>query len=117
VTKTITSVTDNRQPKTLWIVLLLNVAISAAFFATGAIGDSSALIANGLDNASDSLVNAISLFALSRTGKWKRIGANVSGGLLLIFALGILLDALRRYYVGSEPMGPLMTVMALIARS
>lgn len=115
MTKTIATVTDNRQRKTLWIVLLLNVAISAAFFASGAVGDSSALIANGLDNASDSLVYAISLFALSRTGKWKRIAANVSGGLLLVFALGILLDALRRYYVGSEPLGPLMTVMALIA--
>ena len=33
----------------------------------------------------------------------------------MIFAIGILVDAMRRYYVGSEPLGPLMTVMALIA--
>lgn len=107
--------TEHRQRQTLWIVLLLNVAIAIAFFATGAAGDSSALIANGLDNTSDSLVYAISLFAMSRSDKWKRIAANVSGGLLLIFAVGILADAVRRHYSGSDPLGPLMTSMALIA--
>mgnify|MGYP003669066826 FL=1 len=115
MTKSLASFPENRQRKTLWIVLILNVAIAAAFFAPGAAGDSSALIANGLDNTSDSLVYGISLFALSRSDKWKRVAANVSGGLLLIFAIGILVDAMRRYYVGSEPLGPLMTVMALIA--
>ncbi|WP_108461635.1 cation transporter [Devosia naphthalenivorans] len=104
-----------RQRQVLWIVLLLNVAIAVAFFATGTAGDSSALIANGLDNTSDSLVYAISLFAMSRSDKWKRIVANISGGLLLVFAAGILIDAVRRYYLGSEPLGPLMTSMALIA--
>lgn len=106
---------DERQRRTLWTVLLLNVAIAAGFFATGVLGDSSALIANGLDNTSDSLVYAISLFAMSRSDVWKRTTANVSGGLLLIFAVGIILDAIRRYYTGSEPLGPLMISMALMA--
>lgn len=106
---------DARQHRTLWAVLLLNVAMAAGFFATGAWGDSSALIANGLDNTSDSLVYAIGLFAMSRSGVWKRAAANVSGGLLLIFSVGIVLDAVRRYYSGSQPLGPLMISMALIA--
>lgn len=106
---------DERQRRTLWTVLLLNVAIAVGFFATGVLGNSSALIANGLDNTSDSLVYAISLFAMSRSDVWKRVAANVSGGLLLIFAAGIILDAVRRYYIGSEPLGPLMIAMALIA--
>ncbi len=105
----------DRQRKTLWAVLLLNVAISLGFFATGAFGDSSALIANGLDNTSDSMVYAISRFAMSRSDKWKRIAANVSGTALLLFAVGIVADAIRRYYTGSEPLGPLMISMALIA--
>lgn len=104
-----------QERRTLWIVLALNVAIAAGFFITGALGDSSALIANGLDNTSDSLVYAISLFALTRSGRWKRGAANVSGGLLLIFAGGILVDAGRRYVEGSDPIGPLMVSMALIA--
>lgn len=35
------------QRRTLWIVLLLNVALAAAFGITGATADSSSLIANG----------------------------------------------------------------------
>lgn len=96
-------------------MLGLNLAIAAGFFATGAAGDSSALIANGLDNTSDSLVYALSLFALSRSGAWKRAAANASGGMLLLFAAGILIDAVRRYLGGSEPLGPLMIAMASIA--
>lgn len=105
----------DRQRRTLWIVLLLNVALALGFFATGAFGESSALIANGLDNTSDSFVYAISLIAMSRSDKWKRSAANVSGGLLLIFAVGIVIDAARRFYAGSEPLGALMISMALIA--
>ena len=101
--------------RALWIVLLLNLAIAIGFFVTGAIGDSSGLIANGLDNTSDTVVYAISLFALTRADKWKRAAANVSGGMLLLFAIGVLVDAVRRYYAGSEPLGGLMIVMSVIA--
>ena len=106
---------DARQRRILWIVLLLNAAIAVAFFMTGAFGDSTSLIANGLDNTSDAFVYALSLFALSRSARWKRIAATVSGSVLILFAIGILFDAGRRYLEGSEPLGPVMIVMALIA--
>ena len=96
-------------------MLGLNIALAARFFVSGAFGDSSALIANGLDNLSDSLVYAISLVALSRSARWKRGAANVSGVLLILFAAGILYDAWRRYVGGSDPLGTVMIVMALIA--
>ena len=67
------------QRRTLWIVLLLNVALAAAFGVTGAMADSSSLIANGLDNASDALVYVISLLALTRSAAWKRGAARASG--------------------------------------
>ena len=106
---------DASERSTLWIVLGLNIGLAVAFFASGAFGDASALIANGLGNLSDSFVYAISLLALSRSAKWKRGAANVSGGLLILFALGILYDAWRRYVDGSDPLGTIMIVMALIA--
>ena len=72
------------ERRTLWIVLLLNVVIAAGFFVTGLIGDSSALIANGVDNLSDTAVYALSLIALSHGPTWKTRAATVSGVMLLI---------------------------------
>src|SRR3546814_4043283 len=64
---------------------------------------SSALIANGVDNLSDTAVYALSLIALSHGRTWKTRAATVSGVMLLIFAVGILIDVGRRYIQGSEP--------------
>lgn len=100
---------------TLWAVLLLNAGIAAAFFVTGFLGDSSALIANGVDNLSDTAVYALSLAALSRGRKWKTSAATASGVMLLVFAIGILIDVGRRYVLGSEPIGPTMMIMAAVA--
>jgi cobalt-zinc-cadmium efflux system protein len=107
------NVADERR--TLWIVLLLNAAIAAGFFATGLIGDSSALIANGVDNLSDTAVYGLSLVALSHGRTWKTRAAMVSGVMLLLFAGGILLDVGRRYVQGSDPIGPTMMVMSAVA--
>lgn len=101
--------------RTLWLVLWLNLALAVGFGITGALADSSALIANGLDNASDGLVYAISLFALSRGIAWKVRAARLSGILLLVFAVGVLIDVGRRYFQGSEPIGPTMMAMAFVA--
>ena len=104
---------DHRR--TLWLVLLLNVFLAAAFFGTGLAADSSALIANGLDNSSDAVVYVISLVALSRPPSWKRTAARVSGILLLLFAGGILYDVWRRFQEGTEPLGGTMLIMAVVA--
>ncbi|QLG13445.1 cation transporter (plasmid) [Deinococcus sp. D7000] len=101
--------------QTLWIVFALNVAIALGFFVTGALADSNALLANGLDNASDALVYALSLLALTRSRQWKRRAAQLSGVMLLVFAVGVLFDAGRRFVEGSAPGGVLMMVMALVA--
>lgn len=102
------------ERRTLWIVLILNAAIAAAFFVSGLAADSSALIANGVDNLSDTFVYALGLIALTRGGLWKQRAALASGVMLLVFALGILLDVGRRYLQGSEPIGPTMMIMSLV---
>lgn len=106
---------DTREKRRLlWVVLGLNIALTIGFAVTGLVGDSSALIANSLDNASDSLVYVISLLALTRSEAWKHGAARVSGVLLLAFAAGVLFDAVRRYLTGSEPLGVAMIGMALV---
>ncbi len=103
------------QRKILWAVLALNVLLAIAFLIAGLSADSSALIANGLDNASDGIVYIITLLALNRPPVWKRAAARVSGVLLFLFAVGILFDAGRRFHGDPEPLGYPMMVMAVVA--
>ena len=98
--------------RTLWIVLWLNVAIAIGFFVVGYFADSNALLANGLDNSSDAIVYALSLLALTRSRTWKRGAARFSGIMLLVFAGGVIADAIRRFVEGSDPGGLLMMAMA-----
>jgi cobalt-zinc-cadmium efflux system protein len=107
--------TTGSKRRTLWIVLILNAGISAAFFLVGFTADSSALIANGVDNLSDAGVYLLSLIALSQRKVWKTRAAMASGTMLLVFAVGILVDVGRRYYYGSEPVGSAMMVMSAVA--
>lgn len=104
---------DKRQ--TLWIVLWLNVAIAIGFFVVGYFADSNALLANGLDNSSDAVVYGLSLLALTRSRTWKRGAARFSGIMLLIFAGGVIADAIRRFLEGSDPSGIMMMAMAAVA--
>ena len=108
-------VSSPRKRRTLWIVLILNVLIAIGFFITGYNGDSNSLIANGLDNSSDAVVYALSLLALTRSRKWKRGAARFSGAMLLVFALGVVADAIRRFVEGSTPLGEIMMGMAAVA--
>lgn len=107
--------TGRQERRTLWLVLVLNAGLAAAFLAAGAVADSSALLANGLDNLSDAAVYALSLVALSRGPRWKTRAATVSGVMLLVFAGGVLIDVGRRWFEGSEPIGVTMMAMAVVA--
>lgn len=103
------------QRRTLWIVLGLNLLLVVFMGGAGLASDSSALIANALDNASDAAVYALSLFAVGRSLNWKRGAAGASGVLLILFGLGVVADTVRRFLTGSEPIGTTMMVVALFA--
>jgi Co/Zn/Cd efflux system component len=107
--------TTSEQRSTLAIVLALNVGLAIALAIGGTVADSSGLIANALDNASDAAVYALSLFAIGRSMGWKRAAATASGILLVIFSLGVLGDTARRYLTGSEPIGAAMMGLAVVA--
>ena len=106
---------DRQQRRTLLTVLGLNAGLAAALGIGGVSADSSALLANALDNASDAAVYLISFLAIGRAGTWKRGAARASGIMLLVFAVGVLVDAVRRVITGTEPIGPTMMAFALVA--
>ena len=107
--------TTPQKRRVLFQVLGLNLALSLSLFITGLLGDSSGLIANALDNLSDSAVYAISLFAIGRSPRLKVVAARVSGVLLIVFAIGVLGDATRRVMSGTEPIGIVMIGMSAIS--
>lgn len=106
---------DRQQRRTLLVVLILNALLFAGLGVAGWIADSSALLANAVDNASDAAVYLISFLAVGRAATWKRGAARTSGVLLLLFALGVLIDVGRRWWFGTEPIGWTMMALALVA--
>lgn len=100
---------------TYWLVLALNVLLALGFLISGLLADSNSLIANGLDNSSDAAVYALSLLALNKPRSWKRGAAKASGTMLLVFAGLVVIDAIRRFLSGSDPLGSTMIAMALFA--
>jgi len=109
------SAEDRQQRKTLLAVLVLNALLFAALGIGGLVADSSALMANAVDNGSDAAVYLISFLAVGRAAAWKRRAARMSGVMLLIFAAGVLFDVGRRLIYGAEPVGWTMMALALVA--
>lgn len=103
------------QRKALLVVLLLNVVLVVGLSIGGLAADSSGLIANALDNLSDVAAYALTLFAIARSARWKAGAATISGVLLLLFAIGVVVDTARRFASGSEPIGAVMMGMAVVA--
>ena len=109
------SAQDQTQRRTLLVVLILNALLFVGLGVGGLLADSSALIANAADNASDSVVYLLSFLAVGRGVHWKRRAARMSGILLLVFAGLVILDVGRRWLFGAEPFGVTMMAMALVA--
>ena len=106
---------DHQQRRTLLVVLILNALLFVGLGAGGILADSSALLANAVDNGADSVVYLISFLAVGRALSWKRGAARLSGVLLLLFAAGVVIDVGRRWWFGAEPVGWTMMGMALVA--
>lgn len=107
--------TDAEQRKVLLWVLLLNAGLAIGLLTGGLAADSSSLIANALDNASDAVAYAVSFFAVTRGARWKAVAAAITGVMLLVLAIGVAVDAVMRFWAGSEPLGMTMLVLAIIA--
>lgn len=107
--------TEQVQRRILLVVLALNALLFVGLGVGGLAADSSSLLANALDNGSDAAVYLISFLAVGRALIWKTRAAQASGVMLLIFSVLVLLDALRRTLTGTEPVGPTMMVLAVVA--
>lgn len=100
------------QRRTLQIALGLNLAMSAIEVAAGILGNSMALVAEGLDNLTDAAAYGIALLAITRGAIFKARAATLSGIILLLLGVGVLIEVGRRALHGETPDGLLMLVVA-----
>lgn len=103
------------ERRVLAIALWLNVALAVGLWISGFIADSSGLIANALDNTSDVAVYALAFYATTHGSQWKTRAARVSGVILIVLAIAVVADVVRRYVSGSEPQTMLMIAMTIVA--
>lgn len=98
----------------LWLVLLINLGQSVVGVGVGVWASSTALIGAALDNLADASVYGVSLYAVGRAAAIKVRAARLSGWLLIGLAALLLVEVLRRFFGGEEPVGPAMMVMAAV---
>lgn len=104
--------TNEGDRSILWKVLLINLGQCLAGVAVGTWASSTAVIGAGLDNLGDAAVYGVSLYAVGRSGAIKTRAAQLSGWLLIGFALLLLVEVIRRFLGGEAPLGPAMMAMA-----
>ena len=95
-------------------VLLINLGQSTIGIGLGIWAASTALMGSGLDNLADASVYAVSLYAVGRAATVKVRAARLSGYLLIGLAVLLLVEVLRRFAGGEEPVGPAMMAIAAV---
>lgn len=106
---------DAREQRTLTIVLAINAVMFVAELTLGWVAESTGLIADSLDMLADASVYGISLYAVGKSASVKNHAAMASGVGQVALAGLVLLDVLRRFKMGSEPIGALMMSVGLAA--
>jgi Co/Zn/Cd efflux system component len=107
--------TDAAEARTLWTVLAVNAAMFLVEGVAGWVGESTGLLADGLDMLADALVYGVALYAVGREAALKRRAARLCGWLQMVLAVAALAEVMRRAIFGSEPAPPLMAGVSVLA--
>ncbi len=109
---------EQLQRKTLRTLLAINAVMFVAEAALGLLAQSTGLLADSLDMLADASVYGISLYVVGRGVARQAKAATLSGWLQIILGVGVVVDVLRRFFLGSEPQSLLIMsvgVLALVA--
>ena len=104
---------ETKQKNILWWVLIINFGFFLIEMITGWISSSMGLIADSLDMLADSIVYALSLFAVGGAVSRKKKVAKFSGYFQMLLATLGFIEVLRRFFMSSET--PLFQWMIIIS--
>ncbi len=99
----------------LWTVLGINGGMFVLELIMGLWAGSVALLADSLDMLGDTLVYGFSIFAIGRALHWRARSALLKGGIMAVFGLGVLGQAIYKLHVPETPEAGLMGLTALVA--
>ena len=108
-------ISRREERRVLWWLLVINAVMFVVEIVLGWIADSTGLIADALDMLADASVYGVAIYAVTRTVREKAWAAALSGVTELVLALGVLLEVVRRFAYGSEPVSGLMVAVSLLA--
>lgn len=103
------------QARVLTTLLAINGLMFVTEMAVGLFSQSAGLIADSLDMLADAFVYALSLYAVGGAIVRKRSVARLSGYFQLALAAGVVLEVVRRWFAGSEPLAAAMVLVSALA--
>lgn len=103
------------ERRTLRTALKLNAGMFVMGTAVGLWAQSVGILADSLDMLTDAIAYWMALMAFSRGQGFKRLAARWCGVVLLILGTGIIIEAVHRYFVGSEPIGSVMMLYSCVS--
>ena len=103
------------ERRTLWTLLAINAVMFIAEVVAGWWGESTGLLADSLDMLADASVYGIALYAVGRSHRLQANSATASGALQIALGLGVLVEVVRRFLYGSDPVSMLMMAVGAIA--
>ena len=103
-----------RQRGTLRIVLGVNAIMFLVIAVAALYGESTALLADSLDNLGDALTYGLSLYAVSRGAAVKAKVALFKGGLIFLAACVVIAQVVYKVFVPSVPIFEVMGAFSLL---
>ncbi len=103
------------QSKTLVLVMWINIVLFFVELTTGILAQSTALLADSLDNLGDAITYALSLYAVYRGARTKAWVALFKGGLIFLAAVFVCFEVVTKITSPVVPSFNAMSVMSLIA--
>lgn len=103
------------QKQVLQWLLLINGVMFVIELMAGIIASSTGLIADSLDMSADAAIYGIALFVVGKNLNAQLKAAHLSGWFQFALAMVVLVDVLRRFIYGSEPVSILMILIGGLA--
>ncbi len=104
-----------RHAKILWAVLVINALMFVVEIIFGILSKSTALKADSLDMLGDSLVYAMTLIVLNKSTRHQASASLVKGLIMLVFGVGVVIDASMRFSSQTIPSAETMGWVGLLA--